>query len=420
MLLFSYQCLTYLALPFFLLRLRAKRVQHQGYGAHWSQRFGHPSQALNQPIWIHGVSVGESIIACQIAQAIRLKHPKQAILITTHTPTGRDHVLKHAPTGVVHTYAPYDAPHCVKRFLRHIQPKQLILIETELWPNMIHYAAKATLPILVINARLSAPAYRRYRYLTPLFKRIMPKVTWVLAQSLTDAARYKRIGTPKSALKILGNIKADANPPKDCGAQGQAFKEAWGAQRLVCIGASTHESEEAFVLEAFMTLLKTHPNALLVLAPRHPNRAPHVASLCQAHDLKTALRTQMPSDLSTTQALVVDTLGELWSFYSASDLTFVGGTLIRLGGHNPLEPAKLAKPIASGPYVFNATDAYLALKKGGGGVVIRSADELGAHWQALADDPHQRQRMGEAAKASIAPMSGVKSKTMHCIEACFT
>lgn len=346
---YIYNLFLYLILPFLPLRLLWKSRKSAAYRKRIAERFAFFNfPALKSSIWVHAVSVGESISAAPLIQDLIRDYPKTTIVVTTMTPTGAERIQKIFNGQVLQLYVPYDYPFAVKRFLRHINPKILILMETELWPNILYYSAQYKIPIILANARLSEKSFANYKKISWFMRPILNRITSVAAQSKLDAKRFLALGIDPKKIAVTGNLKFDAQVPDDVFAQAKQLRLAWGKDRPIWIAASTHKGEEEKVLQAAKMVREILPESLLVLVPRHPQRFNEVFDLCCAQGLEVIRYKERQKCLATTNVILGDVMGHLLLFYAASDIAFVGGSLIPWGGHNLLEPAALAKPIISG------------------------------------------------------------------------
>nr|WP_319553538.1 lipid IV(A) 3-deoxy-D-manno-octulosonic acid transferase [uncultured Vibrio sp.] len=354
-----YTLLLALVSPILLFGLYKSKPNKPKFGLRWKEHFGiTPKLNTDQrPIWIHAVSVGESIAAAPLIKALKKQNPGQTILVTTTTSTGAEQVAKLGDL-VEHRYMPIDFSFAVKGFLKATNPKQMLIIETELWPNTLNTVHKAGIPITVVNARLSEKSCRNYAKVQPLFNLLHPKLTQVLCQTESDAERFSRLGVDSNKLSVTGSIKFDIQISDDVKAKGKELRSALGEHRPVWIAASTHKGEDEQVLEAHKQVLKSNPKALLILVPRHPERFDSVFELCQQHSFETIRRTSQSEVAESTQVYLGDTMGEMLILIGAADVCFMGGSLIgdKVGGHNVLEPAALGVPVITGPSYFNFTE----------------------------------------------------------------
>ncbi|HAS6019501.1 TPA: 3-deoxy-D-manno-octulosonic acid transferase [Vibrio vulnificus] len=354
-----YTLLLALAAPLLLFGLYRSKPNKPKFGQRWKEHFGITPKldGQNQPLWIHAVSVGESLAAIPLIKAIKEKMPDQVIVVTTTTSTGAEQIAKLGNL-VEHRYMPIDFAFAVRGFLKAINPAKMLIIETELWPNTLATVHKANIPIIVVNARLSEKSQQNYAKVQPLFNLIHPCLSKVLCQSQADADRFAQLGVPTSKLCVTGSIKFDIHISDEIKHQGAELRTLLGQQRPVWIAASTHKGEDEQVLDAHRQVLETHPNALLILVPRHPERFDSVFELCQTQGFETVRRTQANTIADSTQVYLGDTMGEMLILLGAADVCFMGGSLVgdKVGGHNVLEPAALGVPVIIGPSYYNFKD----------------------------------------------------------------
>ncbi len=360
-----YTLLLALVSPVLLFGLYKSKPNKPKFGSRWKEHFGITPKldASQRPIWIHAVSVGESIAAVPLIKALKKQNPEQAILVTTTTSTGAEQVAKLGNL-VEHRYMPIDFSFAVKGFLKATNPKQMLIIETELWPNTLNVVHKAGIPITVVNARLSEKSCVNYKKAQPLFNVLHPCLTKVLCQTESDAERFERLGVNKEKLFVTGSIKFDIEISDEVKEQGKALRSELGVNRPVWIAASTHKGEDEQVFAAHKKILESFPDALLILVPRHPERFDSVFELCQTQGFETVRRTICQKVEQTTQVYLGDTMGEMLVLIGAADVCFMGGSLIgdKVGGHNVLEPAALGVPVITGPSYFNFSEIVDSLK----------------------------------------------------------
>ena len=352
-----YTIILCLAAPFLLLGLYKSKPNKPKFGSRWKEHFGitpQLSSAKSKPLWIHAVSVGESIAAIPLIKALKEQNPNQTIVVTTTTSTGAQEIQKLGDL-VEHRYMPIDFSFAVKGFIRAIQPEKMLIIETELWPNTLHAVHTANIPIIVVNARLSEKSCRNYAKVQALFNQIHPNLNKVLCQSQADADRFKRLGIPQDKLDITGSIKLDIKVSPAVIEESKALRNDLGSKRPVWIAASTHKGEDEKILSAHKTILTSLPDALLILVPRHPERFKEVFTLCESLGFQSVTRTSQETTTNDTQVYVGDTMGEMLKLIGAADVCFMGGSLVgdKVGGHNVLEPAILSVPVITGPSYFN-------------------------------------------------------------------
>ncbi|OYQ18283.1 3-deoxy-D-manno-octulosonic acid transferase [Pseudomonas mandelii] len=395
-----YSCLFYLGLPLVAIRLWLRSRKAPAYAKRIGERFslGLPTMKPGG-IWVHAVSVGESIAAAPMIRALLQRHPQLPITVTCMTPTGseRIHALFANEPRIQHCYLPYDLPCAAARFLDRVQPKLAVIMETELWPNHIHQCAKRGIPVALANARLSersAKGYGRFRKLT---QPMLVEMSLFAVQTEAEAQRFRNLGARADTVEVTGSIKFDLTIDPQLLLRATELRAQWQAQeRPVWIAASTHEGEDEVVLAAHRQLLAHHPDTLLILVPRHPERFNPVFELCQQQGFATVRRSSGEPVTANTSVLLGDTMGELLFLYALADSAFVGGSLVATGGHNPLEPAALAKPVLSGPHLFNFLEIAAQLRSAGALQEVEDAEGLALAVQRLFELPRDAQRMAEA------------------------
>lgn len=412
-----YTLVMYLLTPVILFRLARRGLHYRSYLGRWRERFGFfRAPGFERSIWIHAVSVGEVNAAVPLIEALMRRHADLPFVITTITPTGSERVQKLFGDRVFHVYLPYDLPASVRRFLERVRPSLGVIMETEIWPNLFAECEARRVPLVVANARLSAKSLRGYGPVRPLARVAIRSARHVAAQSGADAQRLLELGADPSRLSVLGNIKFDMAVPADLPEHGRALRVEWGPHRPVWIAASTHEGEEVAMLKAHALVLRRFPDALFLIAPRHPERFKPVALACRSFGFATRTRSEDVSAESATQVFVVDTLGELLRYYAAADLAFVGGSLVEIGGHNVLEPAALSVPVIVGLNTFNFAEITTSLVDAGGALQIADGEKLGAEVVRLLGDERRRVEMGEAAKHVFERERGAVERNLEAIE----
>ncbi|HVY53976.1 MAG TPA: lipid IV(A) 3-deoxy-D-manno-octulosonic acid transferase, partial [Gammaproteobacteria bacterium] len=353
---YVYSAFFYLLTPLLILRLLWKSRRNAGYRQRIAERFGCFSLQLDHSIWVHAVSVGESLIAVALIKKLKLLYPDMPIVVTTMTPTGAARIKAALGDTVIHLYVPYDIPCAINSFLIKVKPKIAVIIETELWPNLFNACEARNIPIVIANGRLSIQSFQNYMMVRFITKSMLDKVTLLLAQGQADADRFALLGMDTKKMNVTGNIKFDLEVPKDIEKNGQSLRSEIAPHRLVWIAASTHEGEETVVLAAHHIIRAGFPNALLILVPRHPERFSAVADLIKDQNFSMVRRSEKTACTDDTAVYLADTMGEMFLLYAAADVAFVGGSLVPVGGHNLLEPAVLAKPVITGFQLFNFTD----------------------------------------------------------------
>lgn len=371
---FIYTLGLYLLLPFVLIRLWWKGRRLPAYRDRIGERLGLPlAKARPVDVWLHAVSLGEVIAATPLIEAMLAKN--RSILVTSMTPTGSARVLSQFGERVAHQYIPYDVPLFLRRFFSYWQPGVGVIIETELWPNLIFQARKSRIPLVLANARLSESSFAGYKRGIRFIKPVLNQFAAILAQSEEDAQRFLALGARQETLLAAGNIKFDLQADSKGYEQIQALEALWG-ERTVFIAASTHDKEEAWLLAELPALRQAIPNLLCLIAPRHPERFQLVYQLAVEAGFETALRSKPESIHSNTEVLVLDCLGELMHFYKLSDYAFVGGSLVPVGGHNVLEPIAAKVPVFSGKFVSNFKAICKALEEAKGIAMVEDAKGL--------------------------------------------
>lgn len=394
-----YSLLLYLGIPVILLRLLWRSRQAPAYRQRIAERFGLRLPVGNrQTIWVHAVSVGETLAALPLIKKIQAEHPQRQLLITTMTPTGSAQVRRSFGDSVTHAYAPYDLPFAVRRFLDAMRPALLLIIETELWPNMLHFSSRRDIPVLLINARLSQKSAQGYRRLGRLTRSMLQNLDLVCAQNRSDAERFVSIGLADSRIAVTGSIKFDVYIDQALRVRAAELRGQWSprAQREIWIAASTHHGEDALVIAAHRRLLRQFPELLLVLVPRHPERFDQVYALCDASGIATQRRSLVQQLQPATGILLADTMGELSLLFGACDIAFVGGSLVPTGGHNMIEPAAWGLPVLCGPHLFNFADVSRALEEQGGLIIVQDQEQLAEQLAVLLGDREKRRRGGAA------------------------
>lgn len=407
----------YIALPIILLRLLWRGIKTRDYWQRISERLGFAPFKVTVPsIWLHSVSMGETLAAIPLIRALKQQYPTVPIVVTTTTSTGSLQVRQHLGDSVLHSYAPYDLPSMIARFFNQVQPKILIVMETELWPNWFFACQKTQIPIIIANARLSSKSHQGYQRILPLTQQMLACVSGVAAQTQMDAQNYIALGLPAEKVQVTGNIKFDLEMPKDMAAQIKILQTQLGHNRPIWLAASTHEGEDEQVLAAFATIRATTPNALLILIPRHPHRFEKVASLCQQQGYELVLRSENKPCQASTSILLGDTMGEVKLFCAVSDVAFIGGSLMPVGGHNLLEPAAFGVPVLCGPYIHNFTAIGSLLCQAGGARIVKNSHELAMTVLELLQDSTLRTSMGQKAYQVVVANRGALGKLLTFIE----
>ncbi len=409
-----YTALLYLITPVVIARLLWRSRSIRGYRERIPERFGLiPNPPFGIAVWVHAVSVGEALAALPMIRELIAEHGEQRVWVTSTTPTGSERVVAALGSQVMHSYAPYDLPGAVNRFLNGVQPQRVVVIETELWPNLFDALHKRQIPLLIANARLSPRSFRGYSRVSGFARSVLSNTSLVAAQSTADAERFSQLGAPR--VVTTGNIKFDVEPPAEQIAAGTSLRKNIGSQRPVWIAASTHEGEEGAALDAHARVLNHFPDALLILVPRHPQRFEPVAREVRDSGLSFSLRSNMPNSLEQMQVLLGDSLGEMWMYLQAGDVVFVGGSLVEVGGHNVLEPAALSRAVIFGPHMHNFLSAKELLLQTQSALQVDDDQALSRALIELLSDPQRSQQMGEKACEAVLGNRGALTKLMSHI-----
>lgn len=413
----AYSIVLYLLAPLVVFRLFWLGSRNPDYRSRWTERFGFPDKIISHDkmIWLHAVSVGEVQAARPLVNALLEEYPDFRILITTMTPTGADCVRQYFADTVEHFYLPYDLPMSVKRFLSIIDPIILIVMETELWPNLFHYCQENNVPVVVVNARMSERSAKSYRRLSSLTQSTLKNISLIIAQGQKDAERLIALGADREKVKVTGNLKFDINFPHSVSEQAQAIRRYLSVNRPVWIAASTHEGEERIILDAFAKILEKQSRCLLVIVPRHPERSPGIKTLCNRRNLKVLCKTENAVCDESIQVFILDTLGELPMYYAAADVAFVGGSFTEIGGHNMLEPASLGVPVIMGPHVFNFQEISQLLLDERAAWKVSCANELSSRVCGLLDDANLRHNTGERGRNIVLKNRGNVENVMKLL-----
>lgn len=408
---FLYTLLLYAALPFVPLKLLWRGMKQCEYLQHWGERFGSYGQMkpLEPVIWLHCVSVGETHAAAPLIKALQQQYPKHQVLLTHTTPTGRAASEQLFGDTVQRVYLPYDVPFAVQRFLKHFTPSLGLLMETEIWFNLIAGCKQNKVPLLLLNARLSERSAKGYAKLGSLMTNGLNALTAVAAQSEADAARFIALGAHD--VSVTGNLKFDVTPPADSLEKGIELRTTFGKRRSVFLAASTREGEEALILEAVRGL-----KVLTVIVPRHPQRFDAVATLLAEEGFSFVRRSTIATQVEkSVQVVLGDSMGEMFSYYSACDFTFVGGSLLNFGGQNLIEPASMGKPILIGEHTFNFAEASANAIASGAAIQVSNATDLRHQIVSLLQNPAQRNSMHKAATQFSQASTGATARTMALI-----
>ncbi len=407
-----------MGLPFILLRLIWRGFKAPAYWKRWPERFGFTPTLKSQAplIWVHAVSFGEVEAARPVIKSIQSEYPQHEVLITTMTPTGSHRVKQLYNNNVHHCYLPYDLPWFMKSFLNKTQPVFGIIMETELWPNILRQCHTKAIPTILANARMSERSAKGYQRFAKLTRSILNDLTLIAAQTEQDKQRFIELGADSKHLHSIGNLKYEISLPSGIKEEAQLMRNMWGHDRAVWIAASTHEGEEDIILNAARQVRSEIPNLLLLIVPRHPERFNRVAALSQRKGFNTLRRTESKPCRSDIQVFIVDTMGELPLFYAASDVAFVGGSLVPVGGHNLLEPAALGKAIITGPHYFNFNDITQNFLQAEAAIEVQDSQSLANNVISVLKNNQQQEQMSQAALNLIIRSQGASSRLINLIK----
>ena len=411
-----YTLLTVLALPLIFARLWWRGRRNREYRQRWAERWGaYRTAPVDGPsVVFHAVSVGEVHAAMPLLEAWLQKYPRQSVVVTTTTPTGSSRVRQLLGKRVKHVYLPYDFPWCVAGFIRQFNPKLLVLMETELWPNLIHGCRQHQCPVLLVSARLSPKSFASYQLIGGLSRAMLQQLTQVAAQATADGERFVKLGLPPERLVVTGSLKFDLAIQTEKLFAARQIKAGW--QRPVWIAASTRAGEDALVLAAHKQMLARIPDLLLVLVPRHPERFRLAQELASARGLKNVKQSSAPTVTADINVLVGDTLGDMHFYYGLADVAFVGGSLVPNGCQNIIEAAAFGLPVVTGRSLYNFQVASDELRRAGAMLVVANAAELGKVVVQLLQDDERRLHMGQQARAVVAANLGATLRTLELIE----
>ena len=412
---YFYSFLLYLVLPFLFIRLWWKSRRLPAYRERMTERLGFYPFKLEKCIWVHAVSMGETIAAAPLIKKIVSRYPAIPVLVTTMTPTGARQVKTSFGDTVNHAYIPYDFPDAVARFLKTMNPIICIIMETELWPNSVAACRKKQIPVCLVNARLSEKSAQGYERIAPLTRELLKNISVIAAHGEKDAARFIALGATSDQVLVTGSLKFDLTLPEDLMMKSAALREELGNDRFVWIAASTHEGEEDIILAAHKKIREKNPNALLILVPRHPERFDAIAKLCE-QSFVTCRRSLKQVCAPEAAVYLGDTMGELMLMYGAADVAFVGGSFVPKGGHNMLEPGALGKPILSGPHLFNFKEISELFVFAHAMTIVHDAASLAEQIEQLIHDASERTQMGKRAKEVVEANRGALVKQLDVID----
>jgi 3-deoxy-D-manno-octulosonic-acid transferase len=412
-----YTVLVYLAVPAALLRLLWRSIRAPAYRARWRERLAaYAAPPRPAEVWVHAVSVGEVQAAQPLIRHL-LARDGDGVIVTTTTPTGAARLRELFGERVQHVYTPFDVPPVVGRFLTLVRPRLVLVMETEIWPNMLAACNDRGIPVVLANARLSARSARGYARLGRFAADTMRRFALIAAQGEDDAARFRALGVPAERIEVTGSIKFDLRLPASLLDRAEVMRRAWGANRPVWVAASTHEGEDEQMLAAHRRVRAAFPNALLVLVPRHPERFDRVAALVQRDGVALARRSAGGDCGDDCAVYLGDTMGELPMLLAAADVAFIGGSLVPVGGHNLLEAAALGVPVVVGPQVFNFAEITRLLLAEEGAVQVADAAELARAVTAWLGDAAERARIGENGRRFVERNRGALDRLIAAVDA---
>ncbi len=411
-----YNLLLLLALPIVWLRLFVRARSEPAYAERRSERWGHvPENVGRDVVWFHTVSAGEAIGAAPTIRALKARMPDRRFLVTTTTPAGSEQVLQRLGDIVDHCYAPYDFPWAVTRFLRCVEPRALVLMETELWPNILRGARRRGALTCLVNARLSERSARGYARVASLTRAMLRDLDHLFCQYPETARRFAELGAETARLEVTGSIKFDLDIPPDLDSIVARLRHEWAPGRPAWIAGSTHPGEEEIVLSAHAELLHRSPDLLLVLAPRHPRRVNDVTALCDRSELSSVRLSDGPSGAEKPNVLIIDVMGQLLYWYGVAQIAFLGGSLVPIGGHNPIEAAVHGTAMLMAQHRFNFAEITERFANAGclGPV---DAESLAGAVADLLDDPERRRSQGRSAREVIDANRGASDKLLARLE----
>ena len=410
---FIYTFLIILSLPFALLRILLKDTKSSSWTRKLKNQLGYVPKTSGKVIWFHCVSVGEFNAAKPLIDKIFLKFPLHQIVITTTTITGSEAVENHYKKRVIHCFFPFDVPFIVSLFLKKIKPVACILLETEIWPNLITKLKHQNIPTMLVNARLSDRSFKKYNKFSPkLVSSTLNSLSIICSQNESSSKRFISLGASKKNITITGSLKFDSNEPNNLETI-QALKKITGDRKIVAF-ASTREGEELQIIKSYLALQNKF-NALLLIIPRHPERFNEVFNIASENGLNVKRRSLADHCEKDTDILIGDSMGEMMSYFSISDIAFIGGSLSNNGGQNMLEAASLSKPIIFGPSVFNFEEISEKLLDDGSAIQVSSAEELMQAISELLLDNEKRKLIGQSAKTTFENNRGAVAKVFKAI-----
>lgn len=411
-----YNLILYLLTPFLVAALLVRSIRLPEYRQRIAERFGVlPAHIGTDYIWLHSVSVGETLAAAPLVAALQSKYPDKRLLITTMTPTGSQQVQRSFGDTVDHVYAPYDLPGSVKRFLTRARPCIAVIMETELWPNTLKHCDKMNVPTVLLNARLSESSAKGYAKVAGSMRQMLQQLDAVAVQSDADGQRFVSLGLAAEKLSVTGSVKFDYSIEPAAEYKLAQLTAEWPDNRFVWIAASTHQGEDDILLDAQQLLIKRSVQSLLILVPRHPERFDDVYRLCNQRGLRVIRRSAQQAVADNTDILLGDTMGELATLFGAGKIAYIGGSLIERGGHNPIEPAAWGLPVIAGPHMFNFLDITRQLLDGKGLITVHNATDIADQVQACQQSPQWYEQAGKANRDVVASNRGAAQRQIAVV-----
>lgn len=400
-------------LPFYLL----KGKFHRGFLARLGFLPG--SLDLGRPVWIHAVSVGEAMVLKSLVEELKKIFPGKRFVFSSVTPTGNKILKSISRETDFVTYLPLDLSFIVRRVISKINPSLFLIVETEIWPNLISVLAKKHIPVVLLNGRISDASYKGYKTINSIIRRVLDGINLFCVQTENDSRRFRDLGVPEDKIKVTGNLKFDLKIDTQKFTFDYRNKLMLKSADILFTAGSTHAPEEQVVLDVFKILACEFDNLKLLIAPRHPQRAKEISQLASSRGFNPAFISEAPKECATCmtrQVFILDTIGELISFYSASDIVFVGGSLVKRGGHNILEPAALGKPVLFGPFMHNFRDIAELFLSNSAAIQVNNQEDLRDKLLFLLDDNSQRQRLASNAYNLFLSRQGAAARTVKYIE----
>ena len=412
---FVYNLIAYLLYLPFAAYWSFRAISNPSYRKNLGQRFGFSFPKLDRSLWIHAVSVGEVVAAEPLIRALLKRFPERPVLVTTVTPTGAARAKRVFGDRIVHAYIPFETLFSVNRFFKSVDPVIALILETEIWPNLYRGCGVRDIPLVLVSARISERSVTSYRRFLPLFRETLSHGIFIAAQSSIDAERFLLLGANPNRTRVTGNIKFDIELEDGIERRGAEFRSRIFGERPVWVAASTHDGEEQIVLDAHRSLLETHPDLILLLVPRHPERFAQVSELIKKNSMAQVKRTDGKALSPSEQVFLGDTMGEMMMFYAASDIAFVAGSLVPIGGHNLLEPSVLGVPIVFGPHYFNAPDIAEMFIAQSACRIVKDSDELARTIGELLDDRALAKQLGDKARTIVMTNRGSLTQLLDVV-----